>query len=113
MHILVLFFSGLYNYEDHCDPVCVKKRTGYVINVSHCPVIWNSQLQTETAISTIQVEVISLTEFCRELIPIVAMVKEIGTVVGLSASETAPRCMFESIKKLWMYLFWLRLSPLS
>ena len=27
-------FSGLYNYEYHTDPVCVRSRTGNVINVA-------------------------------------------------------------------------------
>ena len=26
-------FSGLYNYEEHNDPICVRSRTGFVINV--------------------------------------------------------------------------------
>ena len=81
-------FAGLYNYEDSCDPVCVRSRTGYVINVAGCPVLWKSQLQTEIATSTMQAEVIALAACCRELIPIVAMVKEVGTAVGLSTSES-------------------------
>ena len=68
-------FAGLYNYEDSCDPVCVKSRTGYVITVAGCPVLWESQLQTEIATSTMQAEVIALAAYCRDLVPIVAMVK--------------------------------------
>merc|ERR1712086_839882 len=67
-------FAGLYNYEDNTDPICMRSRTGYVINVAGCPVLWKSQLQTETATSTMQSEVISLAACCRELIPIVNMV---------------------------------------
>ena len=37
-------FAGLYNYEDSCDLVCVRSRTGYGINVARCPVVWKSQL---------------------------------------------------------------------
>ena len=46
-------FSGLYIYEDSCDPVCVRIRTGDVINVAGCHMLWQSQLQTEIATSTI------------------------------------------------------------
>ena len=81
-------FAGLYNYEEHNDPICVRSRTGYVINVAGCPVLWKSQLQTETATSTMQSEVISLAACCRELIPIVNMVKEIGSAVGLTTAES-------------------------
>ena len=32
-------FTGLQNYEDHTDPIRVRSRTGYVINVAGCPVL--------------------------------------------------------------------------
>ena len=53
-------FSGLYNYEYHNDPICVRSRTGFVLNVDERPVLWKPQLQSETAMSTMQSEVISL-----------------------------------------------------
>ena len=81
-------FTGFYNCEDSCDYVCIRSRTGDVINVDGCPVLWKSQLQNEIATSTMQVEVIALAASCRELIPIVVTVKEIGTAVGLFASES-------------------------
>ncbi len=30
--------AGMYGYEHHYDPSCVKNWTGYVINVENCPV---------------------------------------------------------------------------
>ena len=47
-------FLGVYNYEDHNDPICVRIRTGFVIIFSGCPVLWKYQLQSETATSTMQ-----------------------------------------------------------
>jgi hypothetical protein len=41
-------FAGMYGYEHHDNPSCVKSRTGYVINVANCPVMWQSKLQMET-----------------------------------------------------------------
>ena len=81
-------FVGLYNYEDFYDSVCIRSRTGYVINVAGCHVLWKSQLQTEISTSTMQAAVIVLAACCRELIPTAAMVKEVGTAVGLSTSES-------------------------
>ena len=49
--------------------------------------MWRSSLQSETATSTMQVEVIAFAAYCRVLIPIFDMVKEIGGAVGLSTSE--------------------------
>ena len=38
-------FAGLYSVEDVMDPTCVKSRTGYVISVCGCPVVWVSLLK--------------------------------------------------------------------
>ena len=82
-------FSGLqYYYEDSLDPVCVRSRTGYVITVvATYPVLWKSSLQTETATSTMEAEIIALAACCRELMPILDIVEEIGEAVGLGQSK--------------------------
>ena len=80
-------FAGLYNYEEHNYPICVQSRTVFVINFSGCPIFWDSHIQTETATITMQSEVIYLAACCRELIPIIAMVDEVGAAVGLTHSE--------------------------
>jgi len=51
-------FTGLWPYEDKCDPFSVKSRTGYVITVASCPVIWTSKLQTKIALSTMEAAVV-------------------------------------------------------
>ena len=61
-------FAGTYGYEDNTDPSCVKSRTGYVITVADCPILWQSKLQTETALSTMEAEVVALCHCTRELI---------------------------------------------
>lgn len=53
-------FAGLWNYEDDQVPVRVKSRTGYVLTLSNCPLIWASKLQTEGAVTTLESEYISL-----------------------------------------------------
>jgi hypothetical protein len=35
-----------YNHKNQNDPIYVRSRIGYVINVAECPVPWKSQLQT-------------------------------------------------------------------
>ena len=47
------------------------------------------QLQSETYTSTIQSEVIALEACCRELIPIISMVYEVGTAIGLIKSQNS------------------------
>ena len=72
-------FAGLYGYEESTDPSSVKIRTGYVINVADCPVLYHSKLQTETALSTMEAEIVALAHCCRELFPVMDMVAELGS----------------------------------
>ena len=37
-------FAGLWGYEDDQDPTCVRSRTGYIITIGGCPVLWSSKL---------------------------------------------------------------------
>ena len=78
----------MYGHEDSSDPFCVKSRTGFVMTVANCPVLWQSKLQTETALSTMEAKVIALAHCCQELVPIMDMVSLLGTKVGLPVSRT-------------------------
>ena len=80
-------FAGLYGYEKPNDPACAKSRTGFLITVSDCPMVWVSKLQTETAMSTMEAEIIALSHCCRELFAVVDIVKEVGDVVGLPTKD--------------------------
>ena len=76
-------FSGMYGHEKINDQACVKSRTGYITTVADCPVLWKSKIQIETALSTMEAEVIALTYSCRELLPIMDMVTVLAEAVGL------------------------------
>ncbi len=82
-------FAGMYGYECHDDPSCVKSWTGYVINVANCPVMWQSKLQTETALSTTEAEIVAISHCARKLIPIMQMVEFLGPAVGLPVNCTS------------------------
>jgi hypothetical protein len=82
-------FAGMYGHEKNTDPACVKSRTGYVINVADCPVLWQSKLQTETALSTMEAEIIALAHSMKELLPIMDMVESMSSAVGLPSPETS------------------------
>jgi hypothetical protein len=49
-------FAGLWNVEDPQDPTSAKSRTGYVLCIAGCPVIWASKLQSDIALSTMEAE---------------------------------------------------------
>ena len=46
-----------------------------------------SKLQTETALSTIEAEIIALPHCCRELFPIMNQVAELGAIMGLKTKD--------------------------
>ena len=82
-------FAGLWPYEDDQNPTCVKSRTGFVITLSDCPVLWQSKLQTEIAMSTMEAEYVALSASCRELFPIVDLAKELGAATKLPIKDDA------------------------
>ena len=75
-------FAGLWNRDDKHDPHCVRSRTGYVINLSNCPVLWKSKLQTEIALSTMDAEYVALSASCKDLFPLIDITQEICSIFG-------------------------------
>ena len=70
-------FAGLWKYEDSHDPHCVRSRTGYVITLANCPILWSSKLQTEIALSTMEAEYVALSTSCKDLFPIIDLTTEL------------------------------------
>jgi len=81
-------FAGMYGHEEHTDPACAKSRTGFIITFADCPVFWQSKLQTETALSTMEAEIIALSACCRELFPIMDMLSPVTKSVKLPIGRT-------------------------
>lgn len=76
-------FAGLWKHEDSNDPHCVLSRTGYVITLARCPIIWASKMQTEIALSTMEAEYIALSTACRDLFPVMDKLVKITTILNL------------------------------
>ena len=56
------------NIEHNDVPMSSKSGTGFVIFVGNFPVLWQSKLQVETAMSTTELEVVALSQSMRELL---------------------------------------------
>ncbi len=82
-------FAGLWNRDNENDPHCVQSRTGYIICVSNCPVLWTSKLQTEIALSTMEAEYVALSSSCRDLFPLIDITQEICSALLLHPPKTA------------------------
>ena len=72
-------FAGLHGYEDDQDPVSVKSRTGFVLTLFGCPVIFQSKLQKEITLSSTAAEYVAFSMAMRELLPMRRLLQEIGT----------------------------------
>jgi hypothetical protein len=73
-------FAGLWARDDKQDPHCVRSRTGYVICLDDCPVLWKSQLLTEIALSMMEAEYVALSKSCRDLFPLIDITKELCNI---------------------------------
>ena len=81
-------FAGLWGHEQPNDSHVTKSRTGYVIMINKCPVLWTSKLQQLTATSTMHAEYVALSTACRDVIPLTEIVNELSTVYELTTSTT-------------------------
>jgi hypothetical protein len=81
-------FAGMYGHEEHTDPACAKSRIGFIIIFADCPVFWQSKLQTEMALSSMEAKIIALSACCRELFPMMDMVSSMIKSVQLPIRKT-------------------------
>ena len=77
-------FLGMYGKEPRSDPDNVRSRTGYVILLNKCPVIWKSTLQDTPAMSTMMAEYYALSSAMREVLPLRALTQAVARGSGLN-----------------------------
>jgi hypothetical protein len=66
----------------------VKSCTGFVFSFADVPILWISQLQMETALSTMEAKIIALLVCCRDLFPIINMMESMTSSLHLPIGET-------------------------
>ena len=80
-------FAGLWPYEDKQDSSCVKSRSGFAICIANCPVIWQSKLQTDIAMSTMESEYNALSTAMKDVIPFITLSRALGSAVGWDGTD--------------------------
>jgi len=79
-------FMGLCGKEDWNDPLNVKSRTGFVICLNDCPIIWSSKLQDSISTSTMMAEHCVLSVCERGVLPLRELVKTVAQSLKLDNS---------------------------
>jgi hypothetical protein len=74
-------FCGLWGAEDPDDPVVAKSRTGFILTLAGCPLMWVSKLQTEVSVSTMMAEYVALSTAMRDMLPLKRLVRSVAKVV--------------------------------
>ena len=86
-------FAGLHGRDPERSPSSAKSRTGYIITLGGCPIIWKSHLQSEVTLSTLEAEYSALSSAMRTLLPLRAMLVEIIDGVNLPHTfEATVKC---------------------
>ena len=83
-------FSGNWNINTAADDASTaKSRTCYIPLYAGCPIVWQSKLQTQCALSSTEAEYISLSQSLRTVIPVINLIDEMKTN-SISTISTAP-----------------------
>jgi len=71
-------FSGDWKPEvAGIDASTAKSRSGYIVSLQGCPLIWHSKLQTQVTLSTTEAEYVALSQSLRDTIPIMNLMQEL------------------------------------
>eukprot|EP00957_Ditylum_brightwellii_P159255 12121229-Ditylum_brightwellii.AAC.1 len=76
-------FARSWAKADADNPESVMSQTGFVIMYVGYPVLWQSKMQTEIALSTAEAEYIALSSTMQEVIPFMYLMEELARVFSL------------------------------
>jgi hypothetical protein len=85
-------FAGGWCKETSEDPSSILSRSGYVIRLCGCPILWVSKLQTEIALSTTESEYIALSQAMHEVIPLLDIYGHINTLLECQDLTPIVKC---------------------
>ena len=76
-------FAGLHGRDPEYSTTSAKSRTGYLVSLGNCPIIWKSHLQTEITLSTLESEYSALSSSLRIVLPLRDLLAEITAGIKL------------------------------
>jgi len=81
-------FADGWGTELGTNPDSVKSRTGYIVEVANCPVLWISKMQSTIATSTMEAEYTALSMALRAVIPYLDILKEVAKGLQYTKGRT-------------------------
>ena len=84
-------FAGLHGREPDYVPESAKSRTGYIVFMGNCPIIWKSHLQSEITLSTLEAEYSALSSSLRSVLPLRTLLAEV--IAGINLPPDIPTTM--------------------
>jgi hypothetical protein len=81
-------FACGWGTEEGTNPDAVKSRTGYIIEIANCPVMWVSKMQSTIATSTMEAEYTALSMALRAFIPLQAVAEAVAAGLNLTRKRT-------------------------
>ena len=82
-------FAGLYKRDPDRSVDSARSRTGYIVKLSNCPLVWKSHLQTEVALSTLEAEYSALSQALRTLLPLKRILTGVADLIRLPSEAGA------------------------
>ena len=79
-------FAGLFKIDPPEDSTSAKSRTGFIIFLGPCPLIWKSYLQTEVSLSTLEAEYSALSASLRVSIPLINICRQAISVINVPSN---------------------------
>ena len=76
-------FCSLHSQENARDPNSARSRTGYIIMLSNCPLVWKSQLQTHISLSTLEAEYSALSHAMKTLLPLKHLLIQVVSALSI------------------------------
>ena len=92
-------FAGLHQRDPDSSPTSAKSRTGFIITLGGCPILWKSQLQTEISISTWEAEYSALSMSMRTLLPLRSLLASQSSVHPQASNRVHFHCLLSCLRR--------------
>jgi hypothetical protein len=79
-------FAGLFKIDPPEESSSAKSRTGFIIFLGPCPLIWKSFLQTEVSLSTLEAEYSALSSALRVALPLISICRQAFKVIKVPST---------------------------